>query len=124
MPGFARYEMTIPGAGEGAAAAKFYFIAPEGSYAGIEAKCGVKEIAKDEPEYRYPACSVEEMVKSTVCSRRRLRLNDAAGNKVRYKDVLVAANLVEEFPRAIAGETTNGRMVLYSYEPSKNKTRA
>jgi hypothetical protein len=118
--------MLVDIAGDGSSNKQaFYFVAPSGSYQGIDDLCGVTEITdKTNIEYRFPACSIEEMVRSTVCSRRRLRLNDATAGRERYKDVIVAEDLVGAFDAAVAGKTTNGKTVRYAYEPSKNKYRA
>jgi hypothetical protein len=126
MPKFGRFVMTVNVGTTGAPSEhEFYFQAPTGSYTGIETQCGVSELTETAEAYRFPACSVEQMVLSNVCSRRKLRLNDASGNRERYKEVLVAKHLLAGFAEAAVGKTVNGgKIVRYAYEPTKNRYRA
>ncbi len=49
----------------------FVFLAPQGSYAGIEAETGVSLVAEDDPILsQFPVSSVEELLLSPVASSR------------------------------------------------------
>ena len=94
----------------------FWFLAPPGSYQGISTECGVVEINEGDVGNYAPLCKVEELLKSSVAVRRKLRVRQAGG-KAKYKDVVVSADKAAAFDGAVVGSVTNLGTVEAVVEP-------
>ena len=81
---------------------KYYFLAPQGAYAGIGTESGVTEVNVVD-EMKMPPCKVEEILKSPVASRKII--TGKLGTKRRYYRILVAADKVDTFDADIVGKS-------------------
>lgn len=116
MAQFVRHRITAP-AGESGNSYDFWFLAPQGAYQGIGASCGVAEITSDtDVGNQMPITKVEELLKSVIAVRRKLRV-DAGGGRTKYKDVVVATNKAAGFETDVVGKTTNLGTVTGVVEP-------
>jgi hypothetical protein len=92
----------------------FYFLAPPGSYKGIEGTTlsGVTEITKaDDIGYQMPLVKVEALLQSAAAVRRKLRVKAASATKSTYKTIIVAQEKAAGFEAAVQGKTTDKGVV-------------
>lgn len=87
---------------------KYYFLAPENSYQGIEIETGVTKVT-DADEKKMPPCKVEELIKSPVAVRKTI--SGKLGTKRKYFRLLVAADKVNTFDAAIVGKIYQGILI-------------
>lgn len=105
MAKFSKYRVNFPD--NTTPTHTFYFLAPFGSYTGIEVESGVEAVDPTDPDVDMPTCKVEELVGSGVCQRRMLRLN-VAGTRDKYAKVLIARHKASTFDAAVVGDPFRG----------------
>lgn len=116
MTRFVRHRITAA-TGESGNNYDFWFFAPKGSYEGIAASCGVAEITNESDiGHQMPITKVEELLKSAIAVRRKLRI-DGANGRTKYKDVIVATNKAAAFETEVIGKRSNLGSVRGVVEP-------
>ena len=93
----------------------FFFLAPPGSYDGISGKdlSGVTEVTSpDDVGRNLPITKVEALLRSSLATRRKLRIETPAGQPPKYKTVIVAQSKVANFETAVIGKTSDKGKVL------------
>lgn len=122
MPKFAVHMITgkIKGSEN---AYNFWFLAPSGTYKGdIGPVCGVAEITEANNLGNFaPLCSVEELLKSSIAVRRKLRVK--ANGKRKYKTVIVSADKQNDFEVDAVGKSAGDGTVEAVIEPLKASYR-
>ena len=118
MPRFVRHRITSK-IGNSAGTYDYVFLAPPGSYDGIEgaAITGVVEITStDDIANQMPLVKVEELLQSAVAVRRKLRVKPAGG-KSTYKNVIVAQDIAGSFETNVQGKVSDKGTVQGVVEP-------
>jgi hypothetical protein len=105
MPAFAKFKVEYPNAAT--PTHTFYFLAPKGSYTGIETEAGISELLPTDDEINMPVCDVAELVASGIVERRHLRIN-VTGNRDKYAKVVIAKHMSLTFDAAVTGDAFRG----------------
>jgi hypothetical protein len=113
MPKFVKHSISF---GADAGARTFYFLAPDGTYTGIETETGVNILAANSTEQVMPTCKVEELLHSPVATRRKIRYGTGTGKK-KYTDLIVSAAKAAAFDEDIKGKGYKGGTVIGTVEP-------
>lgn len=115
MPKFVKHVVTAT-LGTETTAREFFFLAPPGSYQGIDIETGVSEVGAEDVGRFAPTCKVEEILQSSAAVRRKLRVR-ATNGKAKYKDVVVSADKAATFDSAVIDNVTNLGKVEAVVEP-------
>lgn len=119
MTRFVKYKLSAPINGVDYQA---IFLAPPEHYpTDIATLSGVAQVAADSDADRLPVTKVEEILKSDLGVRRKLRINTgtAENPKSKYADIVIAANKVSDFENGVEGKSYKGGTVSGVVEPLK-----
>ncbi|MBW4533655.1 MAG: hypothetical protein KME09_06920 [Pleurocapsa minor HA4230-MV1] len=92
-----------------------YFLAPPDHYAGIATDAGVEAVDPDTIEINMPVTKVEEILKSPLGTRKRVKVK--VGTKHKVVNVVVSASKTLTFDDDVLGTTYKGGEIDGISEP-------
>lgn len=105
--------------GTDAAGYQFFFLAPDGHYpTEVANACGVSQLEDDSDLQDMPITKTAELTLSPIAARKTLRV-EATNGKIKYVDIVVAADKVNGLDTALQNKDHKQGKILRVLDPRK-----